>query len=263
MVLAGTTEGRQLALELQKRGYPVVASVATDYGASLLYRAGVKQVIRARLTGTLWNETLSAHRVSVVVDATHPYAVEVSKQAMEACSGMNIPYIRLERPPAQLPGHQLVHKAAGLPRAVDLAFAMGETCFCTLGSKHLEYIMEKAGERRVRVVARVLPDPQIVAKCIDLGIEKSNLIAMQGPASREINRALYKFYRPSVVLTKESGVNGGLEEKIAPALELQIPVVVWQRPKLDYPVKLSSIEEVLTRLHGIIGGNGLNGTIRE
>ncbi|MBO8138062.1 MAG: precorrin-6A reductase [Desulfotomaculum sp.] len=251
LVLAGTTEGRQLSAALQKKGYPVLSSAATEYGADLLRQAGVKQVICGRLEGEMWRDLITGRNVKAVVDATHPFAVEVSRQAIKACALLKIPYIRLERPPVSLPEHELIHKAANLEGAVNLAFSMGGVCFCTLGSKYMEYIINEAVKRNVKVVARVLPEPAVIEKCLQLGVEKNCLIAMQGPASREINYALYKFYKPAVILTKESGICGGLMEKIEPALELKIPVVIWQRPRINYPVKLASIEDVCSEIEKI------------
>ncbi|MTI82042.1 MAG: precorrin-6A reductase [Firmicutes bacterium] len=248
LVLAGTTEGKELALELQHRGYAVLTTVATDYGQSLLHSVGIKQVICTRLKNEMWEEIFSAYNVSTVVDATHPYAVEVTKQAISACGMMKIPYIRMERPTVPLPKHEFLHTADTLEEAVELAFSKGNSCFSTMGSKHLGYMMERAKQRGVQVLARVLPDPGVLEKCINLGIKKSQIIAMQGPVSSEINAALYKHYQPAVVLTKESGINGGFREKIEPALNFEIPVVVWQRPRLDYPVCLTSIKEVLSKI---------------
>ena len=70
---------------------------------------------------------------------------------------------------------------------------------------------------------------------------------MQGTYTKEFNKALMKEYNIKAMLTKESGESGGAEEKINAAIELQIPVILIKRPKIDgidyYPI-VRSIEEL-------------------
>ena len=54
---------------------------------------------------------------------------------------------------------------------------------------------------------------------------------MQGPFSQDLNGALYDQFGIQVMVTKDSGAAGGLEEKILPALAREIDVIVIDRPE--------------------------------
>jgi precorrin-6A/cobalt-precorrin-6A reductase len=70
---------------------------------------------------------------------------------------------------------------------------------------------------------------------------------MQGPFSLELNRALFKQYGAEVVVTKNSGVVGGTDTKIAAALELALPVVVINRPR-EQEGAITTREELLEKI---------------
>jgi precorrin-6A/cobalt-precorrin-6A reductase len=76
-------------------------------------------------------------------------------------------------------------------------------------------------------------------------LKPSEIIAMQGPFSYELNKALLIDYRASVLVTKESGPVGGTDNKIKAALDLGIPVILMERPVAAYPIVVSSCAELL------------------
>ena len=96
--------------------------------------------------------------------------------------------------------------------------------------------MATAKQIGVKVVARVLPEPSVLASCTQLGLTPGEIIALQGPCSTELNQALYQQYKAEVVITKDSGSVGGIQEKVDAALHLGIPIVICQRPRLNYPL---------------------------
>ena len=67
---------------------------------------------------------------------------------------------------------------------------------------------------------------------------------MKGPFSQSINEEFYKHYNIDIVVTKESGVNGGFLEKVNACETLDIPVIIITREKIDYPVVVNDIEEL-------------------
>lgn len=244
LVLAGTLEGRKTAALLQKAGFTVLASTVTDYGSKLLSNQGVQQV-RAGALDKASLEELLGQGIELLVDATHPFAAEASKTAIGAAQEVGIPYVRLERPQTKLPAHPLVHACDDLNNSIKKALSLGKVIFSTLGSKNLPLLMAAAKEKGVRVVARVLPEPAVIANCLALGLIPRDIIALQGPCSQELNLAFYKQYQAEVVITKDSGNTGGVEEKLKAALQLGIPIVIWQRPLINYPLILHAPAEVL------------------
>ncbi|MCF8010826.1 MAG: precorrin-6A reductase [Clostridiales bacterium] len=251
LVLAGTGEGRQAASALTSAGFKVTASTATEYGKKLLNDCSLTSI----LCGQLNEDQLSClldKGFDAVIDATHPYAVNITRTLLELCSRKKVNYIRLERPAAEIPDHPLVRKAYDFNEAVELAIDEEKTLFSTLGSKNLPVIVEKAARRDVRVIARVLPDPEVLFRCRDMGLSPAQIIAVQGPFSRGLNRELFLSCGTGVVITKESGSAGGVENKINAAVDLEIPIVIWMRPCFEYPMKVNSPEEVVFQVNKII-----------
>jgi precorrin-6A/cobalt-precorrin-6A reductase len=248
LVLAGTGEGRILASGLVKAGIRVMATAVTEYGGTLLRDSGVEKVLVGSLEQDRLSSLLEGCSIRAVVDATHPYAVNITRMALNLCREKNVPYIRLERPASQIPQNPLIVKARGLEEALDKALLPGAVLFSTLGSKSLPRIIPRAQAAGVRVVARVLPDPAVLTECRKLGLGPQQIVAAQGPFNRRLNKEFFRFYGATVILTKESGESGGVNSKISAALELGIPVVLWMRPRFDYPLLAGSPEEAINQV---------------
>ena len=122
--------------------------------------------------------------------------------------------------------------------------------FCAIGNKNIEIFLKVAWEKGKKIVARILPDVKAIEKCLNLGLRPKEIVAMQGPFSEELNRAMLKEYNASVLVTKESGAVGGLETKVNAALSLNIPVVIIERPKLQYNMVVQNYEDLIKFLKG-------------
>lgn len=82
----------------------------------------------------------------------------------------------------------------------------------TTGSKNIpEYVHIK--DFKERLYLRLLPNPQMMESAIQAGIMPAHLIGMQGPFSQVLNEAVIRQFNIGVLVTKESGNNGGYEEK--------------------------------------------------
>ncbi|MNE61437.1 cobalt-precorrin-6x reductase [compost metagenome] len=103
----------------------------------------------------------------------------------------------------------------------------------TTGGKTLEIFAEQLlGDPEIRLTVRLLPCLENMEKCSRLGIEQRNVIALQGPFSREMNEALFRHYGTQVMITKESGAEGSVEEKLQAALDMGLYVILIVRPQL-------------------------------
>ena len=97
LVFGGTTEGRILSDYLRKAGIPHVISVATEYGREILLENGEKDLLVGRKDFRQIEEMIKSLEVSIVVDATHPFATAASKEIKTACKSCDVPYVRLKR----------------------------------------------------------------------------------------------------------------------------------------------------------------------
>lgn len=247
LVLGGTKDGRAVVERLSARGLRVLACAATAYGGELLAGAGAEVISGKPLTREELDGLIRHYKVRAVIDATHPYAVTISAMASELGREKNIPYYRYQRPETNLPDHPLLHFAAGFEEAAERAAELGEVIFLATGSKTMDIFIKAARARGRRVVARVLPAPDVLARCLDLGLTPGDIVAMQGPFSLELNLALLKHYGARVLVTKDSGAAGATEEKVRAAILCGIPAVVVGRPE-PVPGALTDMDELLNLL---------------
>ncbi|WP_066635845.1 precorrin-6A reductase [Desulfolucanica intricata] len=248
LVLSGTADGRAVIKELVKKGYKVLATAATSYGGQLLSQSGAKEIIARPLDQKALVEVIAQKGIKVIIDITHPYAEAVSQLAFSTCLENALPYIRYERPEFLLPEHPLIIHSDNYLEAAEKSVLLGETIFLTTGSKTLDVFTESALKKGRRVVARVLPHPQIIKRCIDQGLTPRDIIAMQGPFTKELNIAMLRQFQASVLVTKNSGTVGGLDTKIAAAMELKIPIVIVNRPKPLPSMTVSTVNDLFREL---------------
>jgi len=252
VVLGGTSEGRELFRRLEERRIPCVVTVASEYGG-FLSGALPTQVRAGRLDAREMEELLKEKQARYLVDATHPFAVEASRNAMEAARQAGITYLRLEREREEIPSHPLVKKIDHLDELKGMV-EEGKVVFSTLGSKHLDSLVPMVKKEGGRLVARVLPQSPVLQKCEYLGLNAGEVVAIKGPFSRDLNRELYRQFQAQLVLTKESGSSGGQQNKVNAALDLGLKTVIWCRPRLDYPRVFCRAKDIINYINGGMQG---------
>ncbi len=248
LFLAGTSDARELALQIQQAGYPLMATVVTESAAKRLQDEGIAvQVGRLPLPDMIaFARSLGA---TVIVDATHPFAEEASKNAMACAKALDVPYLRFERKTGTYADHPLITVVPDYEAAALEAKRRKGVVMLTTGSKTLHlFAKELVGDPAITLVARMLPRADNMEKCRELGIEQKNIVAMQGPFSAELNAAIYRHYGVTLMITKESGEAGAVDEKLEAALAMGIEVIVIDRPKLAYGNAYAEPSDVLVAL---------------
>ena len=222
-IFAGTTEGRQLA-SLLKEAAAVTVCVATEYGEVLLDGAEDIAVHTGRMSEADMERLFAAERFERVIDATHPYATEVTENIAAAASRTGTPVLRvLREADRRIPGAVYVSSAE---EARDWLAAREGNVLLTTGAKELSAF---EGLDMGRVWARVLPLAASLEACEAAGIPAAHIVAAQGPFSYEMNLAQLRMIGAKYVVTKASGKTGGFDEKIAAAQAAGvIPVVIGQ-----------------------------------
>lgn len=247
LFLAGTSDARELAIEIQNAGFPVLATVVTDSAAKSLQEVGLSTQV-GRLTAADITSLIQEKGFQAVVDASHPFAEEASKNALQGAQDANVPYIRYERESQRFQDEKVI-MVNDYEEAAKLAAVKRGVIMLTTGSKTLDiFAKELVGLENTRVIARMLPRIDNMEKCTELGIEQKNIVAIQGPFSKELNKALYKQYGVTLMITKESGKVGSVDEKLEAALECGIEAIMIARPNVDYQNVHSSFEEVIRDL---------------
>ena len=237
LVFAGTTEGREAALMLARTGISVTAFTATDYGHEVLDGAadGLQNlaVESGRLSEEQIRELLMGETPdTLVIDATHPYAAQVTANIRRACMDAQKSYIRIVRKSTfagEPAGVTVLADAQALCEWANREENIKKKILLTTGSKDLRIYTEIEGYRD-RVWPRILPDMDSLRIATELGYKKSNIICMQGPFSTEMNIAMIKSVGAQVLVTKDTGKTGGFDSKLEAALRSGIEAVVIGRP---------------------------------
>ncbi len=244
LVFAGTTEGRLLAEYLGRQKVPSYICVATEYGGQLINANEYLTVSSKRLSHEEMGELIVHEQVSIVVDATHPYAVEVSANIKAACKSKDTEYIRLLRASINLEKDADTVTVDSVDEAVEFLKGTTGNILATTGSKEL-YKYTRIPDFENRVFARVLSTADVAKSCSELGFTGKHLICMQGPFSEELNTAMMKQFQAEWMVTKEAGKNGGYEEKIRAARKAGCKVVLIGRPVVETGRSLEEVKQYL------------------
>ncbi len=240
LLFGGTSDGRELAQKLAETGAAVTVSVATEYGRELLEDIPGLTV----LTGRRGPEEMAGliNGFDLCVDATHPYAVEATRNIRAACLETGVPYRRCLREGSG-PGRW--HMVGSAEEAASLAESLPGNILLTTGAKELPAF---AGLDPRRLFARVLPSHEGLAACEAMGLLKKNTIAMQGPFSQKLNEALMEQLHIRVLVTKDGDPAGGFPEKAAAAQRLGVALIVISRPEESGVTAEEILREVKGRM---------------
>lgn len=230
IIFGGTTEGRKLACYCASHEICALISVVSEYGAGLLPDSPWLKVCQGAKTREEMELLFEEEKPELVLDATHPYAAAVTENIRQACARGNRTYVGVTRDSqAGETQEDGIRWVASAKEAAEYLSSTEGNILLTTGSRELAtFSCIQDFERRV--YARVLPDEKSVSLCRDMGLAGAHIIAMQGPFSVEMNRAVIGMTKARYLVTKESGAAGGFIEKMEAAAESGVKAVVIGRP---------------------------------
>lgn len=247
IVFAGTTEGYALCEFLAENRVSVYACAATEYGGSLLQENEFLHVSAGRLKTEDMEELFRKENPEIVLDATHPYAAEVTKNIRTACESAGVLYQRILRPEGEK-NSEAIYVESTEEAAAFLSGTEGNI-FLTTGSKELAKFTG-IPDYKERLFARVLSIPSVIRSCAELGIEGKHLIGMQGPFSTEINEAMLRQFQCSYLVTKDTGLAGGFPEKMEACQRCGVTPVIIGRPLKEEGLSLQDARVFLSKMFG-------------
>ncbi len=271
LVFAGTTEGRKLlerlAPVIDKSQLVVYVSVATDYGKGLLPHATVPiQVLLGRLTEAEMVHLMKTHQFDYVIDTTHPYAKVASANIQAACGKSGCKYIRLLRESGvseprtnAFAAAEMDNKCLFFENHEAVAAFLNQTTgnvLLTIGSKELDKYT-KVLNYQSRLFPRVLPMPEVLQSCLNLGFSGKQLLCMQGPFSVEFNIASINQIKAQYMVAKDSGEAGGFLEKYQAAQHTGATLLVISRDLDEEGISLEEVLEFLASEYKIQELSGL------
>ncbi|MEU4428670.1 cobalt-precorrin-6A reductase [Actinoplanes sp. NPDC024001] len=233
LLLGGTTEARRLAGLLVADGHRVTTSLAGRTSEPLRPAGDV------RIGGFGGVDGLVAHlrdeRIDVLIDATHPFAATITRNAVAASGASGVPLLILRRPGwTARPGDEW-HRVASLAEAAARVAELGRRVFLTTGRQELGAFADVD----CFVLARSVEPPGTPAP------RDLTVVLDRGPFTVESERQLMLDHRIDLLVTKDSG---GSDAKLAAARALAIPVLMVDRPALPAGPVSSTPEEILAAL---------------
>ena len=259
LLFAGTTEGRQIAEGCRGKDIELTVSVATEYGETLIDPARNVHVVSGRKDEDGIAALIRETGAQLVIDATHPYAAEVTRTLRAVCAQAAVEYLRVLRREdhEDLKSCVLVDDTH---RAVEFLNATEGNVLLTVGSKELAVYTEVANWP-TRLYARVLPLPASTELAFSLGFEGSHLICMQGPFSQALNEAMMRALNVRYLVTKDTGAAGGFGEKLRAAKACGVTPVVIRRPLREEGVSVAECLQMLAHRCGWAADTRKNITI--
>ncbi|WP_067092494.1 precorrin-6A reductase [Methanobrevibacter curvatus] len=239
LLMGGTSDSISI-LNMLKESFPdvfVLTTTTTDHGARIAKTIEIGEVVSRSTSDKTLTDYIKEYSINLILDASHPFAKNGRLSGIDASKNTKIDYIRYERPYLDINGLNLKHfenvfmvesfEEASIIISKNLpnnkVFHLGGVS--TL-NQTLKYLDPKD------VLIRILPHNTSIQKATEMEINPKNIIAIEGKFSKNFNKALFKEYNINAIITKESGIAGGLKEKIEAADDLNIYIFLVKRPNI-------------------------------
>ena len=174
---------------------------------------------------------LRDHDITHLIDATHPFAAQMSSNAVAAAAEVGIPLAALTRPPWQAEtGDNWTH-VPDIPAAAQALAGSPRRAMLALGRLHLA---EFSTQPQHHYLLRLVDQPQ------DLPLPNTTVIVARGPFDVADDTALMRDHRIDVVVSKNAGGTGA-QAKIHAARALNIPMIMIDRPALPDRTEIATL----------------------
>lgn len=233
LVLGGTADASLLAAEIARAGIDAVYS----YGGRT--RAPAGQPLPTRIGGfggvSGLADYIRRETITHVIDATHPFAAEMSRNAVAACAEAGTPLIALERAPwSKRPGDTWI-EVADVDAAVAALPEAPTNVFLAIGRQH---IAPFAAKPQHAYTLRFVDPPEAPLPFA------ADVIVSRGPFTLDSELEMLRTRGIDWIVARNSG-GGGARAKIDAARRLGLPVIMISRPQLPERRRVESVDEIM------------------
>jgi precorrin-6A/cobalt-precorrin-6A reductase len=237
LLLGGTHEAGQMAAALAKAGLEAVYSYAGRTAAP------VAAPLPTRIGGFGGVAGLAAwlrdNGISHFIDATHPFAARISRNAVAACAEAGVPLIALERPAWVAQDGDRWTCVADIAGAVAALPAVPAIVFLAIGRQNLDPFRARPEHR---YVLRLVDPPET------LPLPGARVVVDRGPFTEAGDIALMHDHGVQLVVAKNAG-GSGASAKLGAARALGLPVIMIDRPAAPDRRAVGTVAEVMDWLH--------------
>ncbi|MDE0209557.1 MAG: cobalt-precorrin-6A reductase [Boseongicola sp.] len=234
LILGGSAEASALAAHVAALGLRATFSYAGRVAKPIAQPLPTRVGGFGGATGLV--DYLKDHSVTHLIDATNPFAAQISRNAVAACATAGVPLIALARPPwTPRPGDRWTR----VPDTVGAAKSIGSTprrVFLAIGRTEVP-------------VFEVAPQHHYLLRFVDIPKERPTLprhdvIVDRGPFAEATERNLLESHRIDLLVSRNAGGEGA-RAKIDAARELGLPILMIDRPNPPQRREAGTVEEVL------------------
>ena len=249
-ILSGTSDGPVIANRLLELNYSVFASVLT-------YKAGQAYIENPKLhiiTGKLNNKDqiinfINKNKITCVVDATHPFAVIISKHLNNACKEINTPLLLFER-------KSLINKTNNFfyidhLKDINNVDIENKNILLAIGSRFLNDTASYYMNCKANVFTRVLPTYESITKAFGSCIKNANIAILEPSKNNKsiLEKKLCDFWEIDYVLCRESGSYSQKNwESIVSGSKMKLFLVKRPKVKNDYYHSFNQYQDLINHL---------------
>jgi precorrin-6A/cobalt-precorrin-6A reductase len=185
---------------------------------------------------------LAAQRIDRLIDATHPFAAEISRAARLACDQMEVPRLLLVRPVWRRHPLDRWIEVETVEAAAQIVGRVGRRALLTVGASEVAAFAPATG---VRFVVRMIDRPRD-----PLPLRFYEIVLGRGPFALSDERHLLERHAIDTLVCKASG-GAATEAKLIAARELSLPVIMVRRPPVERGLSVESVDGALDWLAGL------------
>lgn len=251
-LIGGTSESRAIAHHLSEQSLPYIVTVTTESARQLYPTDAYVQV--APLNEATIERLVQQWQIKCILDASHPFACEISRQAMDCARKGAIAYLRYERTrPQSHPQPQdssakdaNVVTVGSIKTLITSDILKHQRVLFCLGYRHLHQFSSLRST--AQLFARILPSVEAMEGAIAAGFSPSELIALRPPVSPALEAALWQQWKITRVVAKASGSAGGelTKRQTAKALGPDVKLVLLQRPPMTYLAQTHQLSDMIS-----------------
>lgn len=235
LLLGGTSEASQLVHCLQNNdSIEVIFSLAGVTKNPVLPRNVISRVGGfGGVTGLImW---LKNNQIDFLIDATHPFALQMTNNAWKAAKICGIPFLNLQRPAWQKRDGDHWYEVNSIPEAVKVLGHRTLRVFLTIGRKDILLFKENIIQHHYWIRSVDKPDDMVLPS-------HAEVITARGPFDVQSEYDFLKQYHIECIVTKNSG-GQTVYAKIDAARKLSIPVIMIQRPVMPQLPSVSTMDK--------------------